>query len=110
MRLCGVDRREEAERFRGAELRVLRDDLEPLAEGEYYLADLVGAAVVGPEGPVGKVVGLFCYPTLDCLIVEMMDGRRAEQPLDDAWLERVDVQTATVHLRTLEALLITGEG
>jgi 16S rRNA processing protein RimM len=54
----GVDTRDDAARLVGSHIEIERDELAPLAPGEYYLADLVGAAVVGPGGPVGEVVDI----------------------------------------------------
>ena len=49
-RLEGVDTREKGEPLRGAEVWVSRDDLPPLEDDEFYLADALGAAVVDGDG------------------------------------------------------------
>ena len=38
----GLDRIEEVEGYKGAELWVTRENAVPLEEGEYYIADLIG--------------------------------------------------------------------
>ncbi|MEE1051604.1 MAG: ribosome maturation factor RimM [Lachnospiraceae bacterium] len=46
----GLDRIEDVERMRGADLLVSREDALPLEEGEYYVPDLLGLRVVTEEG------------------------------------------------------------
>ena len=48
--LEGIESREAAGALRGAEVGVPRESLPPLAENEYYQADLVGLTVVNREG------------------------------------------------------------
>ena len=52
----GMDRIEDVERMRGADLLVSREDALPLEEGEYYVPDLLGLRVVTEEGTeLGKI-------------------------------------------------------
>ena len=46
LKLVGVDSIEEAERFRGGEVRIPFSQRAPLPDGEYYLSDLPGCSVV----------------------------------------------------------------
>ena len=69
-RFAEVQTREQAEALRGATLTVPRDALPPLAEGEYYHADLIGLAVVTDAGdPVGTVLDVHNFGATD--IVEI---------------------------------------
>ena len=86
----GVEDRDAALTLRGARLEMERSFLPPLAEGEYYLVDLVGAHVEGPEGPVGIVTGIASHPSIASLVIRLVDGRTAEQPLAAHWVGRVD--------------------
>jgi ribosomal 30S subunit maturation factor RimM len=80
--------------------------LPPLGPGEYYLIDLIGAAVVGPDGPVGEVVGIASHPSIACLELKLADGRLAEQPMAAHWLVRVDVDAGRVELASLDGLVV----
>jgi ribosomal 30S subunit maturation factor RimM len=51
-----------------------REELEPLEPGEYYLADLVGAEVLGPEGPIGEVVEVVVNPSVDSVRIRFRTG------------------------------------
>jgi len=102
----GIDDRDAAPRLRGARLEVERDALPPLGDGEYYLVDLIGATAFGPDGPVGEVVGIATHPTVASLELELLDGRRAEQPLAAPWVARVDVAARRVELASLDGLVV----
>lgn len=102
-KLPGRDDRNAVEELRGAELLVRREDFPPLEEDEFYVCDIVGGAVVGPEGEIGKVEGLLSYPTVEVFLVRGEGGERFEIPLLDDFIEKVDVATKQV-LVTAEAL------
>jgi ribosomal 30S subunit maturation factor RimM len=85
---------------------VPRDAVPPLAPGEYYLVDLVGLSVRGPEGPVGEVVDVIVHPSVNSVSVRLTDGRLAEQPLAEPWVRRVSVEERVVELATLDGLIV----
>ncbi len=101
----GVESRDDAERLKGATVFVHRADLPPLEPGEYYLSDLVGAKVVGPDGEIGEVVELALYPTVDSVVIKGPEGQRLEQPLVEPWLESVDTTAKLIRLRSLDGLI-----
>lgn len=106
LRVEGVNDRDAAAALRGALVEVERSVLPPLAPGEYYLVDLIGAQVLGPEGPVGVVTGIATHPSVSCIELELSDGRRAEQMLSEPWVTRVDVEAGTLELSSLDGLVI----
>lgn len=70
-RIAEVTDRNAAEALRGTELTVARSELPPLAEGEYYHADLLGLAVVTTEGEaIGRVVAIDDFGAGDVLEIE----------------------------------------
>ena len=70
-RFAEVQGREQAEALRGTTLTVSRDALPPLAEGEYYHADLIGLPVVTDAGEaVGTVLDVNNFGATD--IVEII--------------------------------------
>jgi len=105
VKLRGVDDRNAAEALHGATVSVPRSVLPPLEPGEYYLIDLIGAKVIGPEGEVGEVSGVVSHPTVDVIVVRLADGSSAEQPLSEPWLSNVDVNARQVTLSSLDGLM-----
>jgi 16S rRNA processing protein RimM len=83
-RLDGVSDRNAAEALRGQLVEVDRDALPPLAEGEYYHADLVGLPCVGPDGEaLGTVAGIENFGAGDLIEVLLPDGKRSLIPFRD---------------------------
>ena len=105
LRVEGITDRTTADEWAGATVSVLRSELPPLQDGEYYLCDLEGLQVTGPEGVVGRVIGVQMYPSVDAIEIEAASGERFEQPLLPQWLERVDVAAGVVALSSLDGLL-----
>lgn len=105
VKLAGIDDRDAAEALRGARVCVQASALPPLGPGEYYLSDLVGATVVGPDGVVGEVIGVLTHPSVDSALIRLRDGSTAEQPLADPWVELVDLEARRLVLSSVEALI-----
>ena len=97
-KLEGVDDRDAAESFRGAELCVRRDAFPPLEEGEFYACDVVGARLYGPDGELGIVEDLASYPTADVLVGRLSGGMRCEIPLVDDYIAEIDTGARCVRL------------
>jgi len=77
-----VTDRNAAEALRGTELSVPRSELPPLAEGEYYHADLVGQDAVSSTGEaLGRIVEVVDYGAGDLIEIERPDGRRFLVPV-----------------------------
>jgi 16S rRNA processing protein RimM len=74
VRVRGIDGREAAERLRGVELSVERDDAPSLGEGEWWAGDLEGCEVVDGERVVGVVSGLLELPSCEALEVRGVAG------------------------------------
>lgn len=105
VKLTGVSERNGAEALRGQSIWVERAALPATGDAEYYLVDLVGAAVIGPEGEVGTVVQVATHPSVDALVIRTPEGRTLEQPLVPDWVARVSVAEKRVELSTLDGLI-----
>lgn len=103
--LEAVQTREAAEELRGALVWVERSQLPALGEGEYYLADLIGAQVYLAEQLLGQVVQVRPDPSVDTLVLEKVGGGKAELPLLDHWIETVDVQKKRIELLSDDGLI-----
>lgn len=92
-RFAEIPDRTAAERMRGTELTVARDELPPLEEGEFYHADLIGLPCDTDEGqPTGRVVAVENFGAGDILEIEKVDGKRFMVPVRAAQIgERVTV-------------------
>jgi 16S rRNA processing protein RimM len=81
-RFAEVRDRTAAEVLRGTQLSVPRDALPPLAEGEYYHADLLELRVVTEAGDeVGRVVEVENFGAGDVIEIERNGGKRFMAPM-----------------------------
>lgn len=82
-RFAEIADRTAAERLRGTALTVPRSAMPPLAEGEYYHADLIGLSAVSLEGElIGTVVSVANFGAGDVLEIELESGKRAMVPMN----------------------------
>ena len=98
-RLEGVTGRDAAEALRGAALTVPRAALPPLADGEYYHADLIGLPCEADGETIGTAVAVENFGAGDILEVERADGTRFMVPIAQAvtiGAERLVVDAAFV--------------
>ena len=81
-RFAQVADRTAAEALRGTTLAVPRSALPPLAEGEYYHADLIGLAAVSDTGAaLGTVVAVENFGAGDVIEIARPDGKRFMVPM-----------------------------
>lgn len=95
LRLSGFDGREAAEKLRGEDLLVAREDAPRLEPDEWLVEDLEGLGVVDGSKPVGTVTRVLSYPSCDLLEVHA-DGRELLVPLISDAVRNVDVDAGTV--------------
>lgn len=80
-RFAEIGDRTAAENLRGTLLSVPRESLPPLAEGEYYHADIIGLSVVTTSGEaIGTVTGIENYNAGDILEISYPDGKTVMVP------------------------------
>ena len=81
-RFAEVTDRTAAEALRGTVLAVPRATLPPLAEGEYYYADLIGLPAVSTTGEdLGHCIAVDNYGAGDILEIERPDKKRFMVPM-----------------------------
>jgi len=95
--LEGVDDRGEAATLTGAVIEVERTALPPLAEREYYRADLVGLRVRNLEGAVlGSVSYFVDAPAGVLMVTRDQSGREHWVPAAPPHLQRVDLAAGEI--------------
>ncbi len=91
LKLAGVDSIDDAERYRGLELRIAEEDLAPLPEGSYYHHQLRDLRVEDPKGTaLGTVADLLETGAGTILVVRGPEGELLI-PLAEAFVKRVEV-------------------
>ena len=90
-RFAEIPDRSAAEALRSQLLTVPREELPPLAEGEYYHADLVGLPCEDAAGiPLGTIVAVENFGAGDLLEIERPHGKRALVPFRPGIADLVD--------------------
>ncbi len=117
--LAGVESINDAETFRGCELRVPDEALPKLGEGQFWYHELIGCQVVTVSGQdVGQVVRIDAGAT-DLLVVAPAgsggsggsggsDGSGGSEilvPMIDRICRRIDVVDRTIEIEPIEGLL-----
>ncbi len=92
---------EDVERFRNAELYVARENAAPLAEGEYYIGDLIGMEVVTDEGEfLGTLSDVIETGANDVYEISTKKYGNVLIPAIEQCIMKVDIEAEkmTVHL------------
>jgi 16S rRNA processing protein RimM len=80
-RFAEINDRNAAEALRGVTLTIPRSALPPLAEGEFYHADLIGLPCFVEAAEIGLAVAVENFGAGDILEVERADGARFMVPV-----------------------------
>jgi 16S rRNA processing protein RimM len=81
-RFAEIPDRNAADAARGTELTVPRDALPPLADGEYYHADLLGLSCISTEGEeLGVCIAIENFGAGDVIEIERPDKKRFMVPM-----------------------------
>jgi 16S rRNA processing protein RimM len=105
MHLVDHTSRESVDGYRGLFLAVPREEMEPLAEGEVYLRDLIGYAVRSEtDEALGLVSDIFELPQGPAIEVQ---GPKREflVPMEAGWLKLIDREGKRLVVAVPEGLL-----
>ncbi len=107
LELEGITDRNQAERLRGADLLVPREEVHPLPEGYYYDFDIIGIEVVDPDGrQLGRVVEVdHTSPVHDLYVVETAPGKRYLVPAVRRFVKEIDLETGRMVIDPIPGLL-----
>ncbi len=101
IKLAGIDNPEEGKLLAGSELLVPRELGAALKENEWYLSDLVGLALVNPEGSVlGEITGIV-ESADDLLEIRKTDGKNILIPFRSGFVDEPDIGKGVLVLTAL---------
>ncbi|MEQ8584393.1 MAG: ribosome maturation factor RimM [Thalassobaculaceae bacterium] len=105
----GVGDRNAAEALKGQRLYVDRTALPEPDDGSFYHADLIGMAVVGPDGAdLGTVTALYDFGAGDLLEFRGADGKARMLPFTEAVVPTVDLDARRMVVDPPEGALEDG--
>ena len=101
LNLVGIDTIEEANKFRGKELCISRDDVE-LEEGVVFIADLIGLPVLADGVEIGKITEVLTLPGNDVYVVK---GEHEYMiPAVQEYVEPLDIEAGCVRVTLIEGM------
>lgn len=96
----------EAEKYKGKGLFVEREDAVPLEEGEYFIADLIGAFVETEDGKLlGELTDVLQTGANDVYAVCMEDGKEVLLPAIRECVRLVDISQKRIVVHLMDGLL-----
>lgn len=96
---------EEAEKLRNSYIVIDRETLDPLPEGVYYIADLIGLDVFTETNEyLGKVDDIFSTGSNDVYVVKDEHGKQKLLPGIDEVIKVIDIETGKIIVNLIEGL------
>jgi 16S rRNA processing protein RimM len=109
IKLEGVDSLSQADRLAGLEVFVPEEGLKETREGQFYLFQLAGCSVLGPEGEViGTVIDVLSVPANDLLVVRGK-GKEILIPFNQSICTKVDLTRKEIRIDPPAGLLDVDE-
>jgi 16S rRNA processing protein RimM len=106
LRCEGIDTPEAVLTLKGREIMIDRDQALPLAEDEYYIADLIGLKVVDLLGAdVGELTDCMQTGANDVFVVKMSDGKEVLLPYIDDCVKSIDIASGVVTVDLMPGLI-----
>jgi 16S rRNA processing protein RimM len=104
-----VNDREEAERLRGAQIMLAREEFLQRAPGQFFYFEIIGLPVYSDTGQtLGEIVDILRYPANDVWVIR--DGGEEKLiPAIDAVIQKVDLQNRRVIIVPIPGLLEDGQ-
>ncbi len=100
LKFKGINNINDVEQYKGMDLLVSRENAIPLEEGEYYIADILGARVVTREGEeFGILKDVLTTGANDVYVVDHQGKEVLLPVIPDCILERdMEKKVVTIHL------------
>ena len=106
LKFKGIDSPEDIRAYRQRDIYILREDASPLAEGEYYFADIIGLDVVDDTGiNRGKITDILQTGANDVYEITSEDGSSFLLPAIKDCIIKVDLDENKMLIHILEGLL-----
>lgn len=92
-----VNSMNEAELLRGEEIIVNTEELPPLEEGRFYVADLIGFKVVDMDGEeIGVLSSVITTGSNDVFVIKIKDGKDVMIPAIDTHIKNIDTASRMI--------------
>ena len=100
-----IDNINDIERYKGKDLLVTRENALPLEEGEYYLADIIGANVYTEDGDLFGSLEDVIETGANLVYSVQHEGKEVLLPVIDDCVKEVNVEEKKVIVHIMKGLL-----
>ena len=105
LKFRGIDNINDIERYKGKDLLVTRENALPLEEGEYYLADIIGANVYTEDGILFGSLEDVIETGANLVYSVQHEGKEVLLPVIDDCVKEVNVEEKKVIVHIMKGLL-----
>lgn len=106
LKLAGIDDRTEAEKHKGQEIFIDKEDIRVLPEDTYYIFDLIGLTVIDEDGArLGTLSDVIQNSAQDLYEVERENKSKFLIPAVEEFILKIDLQEKTMTVRLIEGLM-----
>ena len=107
LKLEGIDDRNGAEQIRGSEIFITEADLPELPDGEFYIRDLIGMAVIDAANgeTIGTVRDVIQNTAQDIFDVQTSAGKQALIPNVPEFIIDIDAEKREIKVKLIEGLI-----
>lgn len=106
LKLKGIDKIEEAEKYRNCYLKIPREKARKLPEGTYFIADLIGLEVITDEGTMlGKVEDIYNSGANDIYVIKDELGKQILLPSIKEVIKEIDLEQEKIIVHLLKGLI-----
>ncbi|WP_219836638.1 ribosome maturation factor RimM [Paenibacillus sp. R14(2021)] len=106
LKLKGFENINEVEKYKGWALKVSKEDLVDLDEGEYYHHQIIGCSVVTDEGAeLGVITEILVPGANDVWVVQPPKGKQVLIPVIDEVVLDVNITSKIVKVHLMEGLI-----
>lgn len=105
LKFKGYDNINEIEKYLKMGLYVTRENAIPLKKDEYFIADLIGLAVVDEENQeIGTLKEVLQTGANDVYVIRMDDGKEVLIPAIAQCVQKVDLQEKKMYIHKMKGL------
>lgn len=106
LKFKGIDSINDAEKYKGRDLLITRENAVPLEEGEFFICDIIGSTVFEEDGTeFGTLKDVMETGANDVFVVEMKNGGEVLLPCIDDCIKEIDVEAKRIVAYIMPGLL-----
>ena len=104
--LSGIEDRNQAEKYRSADILIEREDALPLGEDEYYICDILGFTVTNDDGTVlGTLEDVLTSCANDVYVVKRENGKEILIPSTKECVLSTDLNSKNIVVHLLKGMI-----